>query len=84
MTAKTKTRAPLEFSAQAAARQAPASVKAAQSATREGKAAIPFWVPISARQQLKHLATDLHATAQDCLTEALNDFFIKHGKPPIA
>jgi|APCry1669189241_1035207.scaffolds.fasta_scaffold11138_2 hypothetical protein len=84
MTAKTKTRASLGFSAQAAARQEPASVKTPQSASREGKAAIPFWVPVSARQQLKHLATDLHATAQDCLSEALNDFFIKHGKPPIA
>jgi hypothetical protein len=53
-------------------------------ATRTGRVALPFWVPATARQQLKHTVTDLHMTAQGALTEALNDWFKKHGKPPIA
>ena len=54
------------------------------SATRTGRVALPFWVPAVARQQLKHTITDLNMTAQEALTEALNDWFAKHNKPPIA
>ncbi len=53
-------------------------------ATRTGRVALPFWVPAAARQQLKHTVTDLHMTAQEAMTEALNEWFTKHGKPPIA
>lgn len=53
-------------------------------ASRTGRVALPFWVPATARQQLRHMVIDLHLTAQDALSEALNDWFSKHGKPPIA
>jgi hypothetical protein len=62
----------------------PAEPKTKTPATRTGRVALPFWVPSAARQQLKHTITDLHLTAQEALTEALNEWFIKHGKPPIA
>lgn len=51
---------------------------------REGKTPLPFWVPVSARKQLRILAAELDTTMQACMIEALNDFFGKHGKPPIA
>jgi hypothetical protein len=51
---------------------------------REGKTPLPFWVPVSARKQLRILAAELDTTMQSCMVEALNDFFLKHGKPPIA
>jgi hypothetical protein len=51
---------------------------------RAGKTPLPFWVPVSARKQLRILAAELDTTMQACLLEALNDFFQKHGKPPIA
>jgi hypothetical protein len=51
---------------------------------REGKTPLPFWVPVSARKQLRILAAELDTTMQACMTEALNDFFSKHDKPPIA
>lgn len=53
-------------------------------ASRVGRVALPFWVPPAARVQLKHMVTDMHLTAQDAMTEALNDWFKKNGKPPIA
>ena len=62
----------------------PAEPKTKTPSTRTGRVALPFWVPAAARQQLKHTITDLHLTAQEALTEALNEWFIKHGKPPIA
>jgi len=51
---------------------------------RQGKTPLPFWVPVSARKQLRILAAELDTTMQACMIEALNDFFSKHGKPPIA
>jgi len=51
---------------------------------REGKTPLPFWVPVSARKQLRILAAELDTTMQACMIEALNDFFSKHDKPPIA
>lgn len=56
----------------------------AERPDREGKTPLPFWVPVSARKQLRILAAELDATMQDCMVEALNDFFSKHDKPPIA
>ena len=70
---------------QAAEAKAPATAPLNKTpATRTGRVALPFWVPATARQQLKHTVTDLNLTAQEALTEALNDWFVKHGKPPIA
>ena len=51
---------------------------------REGKTPLPFWVPVAARKQLRILAAELDTTMQACMLEALNDFFNKHSKPPIA
>ncbi|HZC00584.1 MAG TPA: ribbon-helix-helix domain-containing protein [Gammaproteobacteria bacterium] len=51
---------------------------------RVGRTAIPFWVPVAARKQLRLLAAEMDTTQQELLTIALNDFFTKHGKPPIA
>ncbi len=35
-------------------------------------------------KQLKHLATDKGVPVHDVLIEAVNDLFVKYGKPPIA
>lgn len=51
---------------------------------RAGRTAMPFWVPIAARKQLKVMAAEMDTTQQELMTLALNDFFKKHGKPPIA
>jgi hypothetical protein len=53
-------------------------------ADREGRTAMPFWVPIAARKQLRILAAELDTTQQDLMTQALNMLFQQHGKPPIA
>lgn len=37
-----------------------------------------------ALKQLKHLATEEETTSHALLIEALNDLFVKRGKPPIA
>jgi hypothetical protein len=51
---------------------------------RAGRTAMPFWVPIAARKQLRMLAAELDSTQQNLMTEALNMLFQKHRKPPIA
>ena len=51
---------------------------------REGRTAMPFWVPIAARKQLRMLAAELDTTNQHLMTVALNDLFERHGKPRIA
>ena len=75
----------------AAVREAPSKTAAKTSKTplaerpdREGKTPLPFWVPVAARKQLRILAAELDTTMQACMIEALNDFFSKHDKPPIA
>ena len=56
----------------------------AERPDREGTTPLPVWVPVAARKQLRILAAELDTTMQACMLEALNDFFTKHGKPPIA
>ena len=51
---------------------------------RVGKRATLFHLPAAAKKQLAILAIEGETTQQTLLTEALNDFFTKHGKPPIA
>jgi hypothetical protein len=51
---------------------------------RVGRVAIPFWATAAARRQLRMLAAEHDTTQQALLTEALNDLFRKHEKPPIA
>lgn len=73
-----------DFSQAAEAINAPPAQKKQTPSTRTGRVALPFWVPSAARQQLKHMVADLHMTSQEALTEALNEWFSKRGKPPIA
>lgn len=73
------------FSKQARAAEPPPAAndrKAVRS--REGRVTQPFWVTASARVQLKLMIAEMGMTAQDACTEALNDWFAKHGKPRIA
>jgi hypothetical protein len=52
--------------------------------SKNGRAMLPFYVPVAARTQLKMMAIEMNSTQQDLMTSALNDFFQKYGKPPIA
>jgi len=51
---------------------------------RVGKRATLFQLSEAAKKQLAKLAIDEDTTQQALLSEALNDLFRKHGKPPIA
>jgi hypothetical protein len=51
---------------------------------KDGRVMLPFYVPKAARYQLRLMALEADSTQQDMMTEALNDFFVKHGKSPIA
>ncbi len=51
---------------------------------RSGRTAMPFWVSLAARKQLKVMAAEMDTTQQELMRIALNDLFKKHGKPPIA
>lgn len=51
---------------------------------RAGRTAMPFWVSIAARKQLKVMAAEMDTTQQELMRIALNDLFKKQGKPPIA
>jgi hypothetical protein len=51
---------------------------------RTGRQMIPFWAPTPARKQLRVMAAEANTTQQELMTIALNDFFRKHGKEPIA
>lgn len=51
---------------------------------REGKDATLFYLPKAAKKQLAYMAIEEERTQQDMLVEALNDFFKKYGKQPIA
>ncbi|MBA2660586.1 MAG: hypothetical protein H0U72_13930 [Nitrosospira sp.] len=58
--------------------------KIKKKASKNGRAMLPFYVPVAARTQLKIMAVEMNSTQQDLMIAALNDFFQKHGKPPIA
>ena len=51
---------------------------------RAGRAPMPFWTTLAAKKQLRIMAAESDTTQQDLMTEALNNLFQKHGKPPIA
>jgi hypothetical protein len=78
-----KTRAKLGVFSTATAPTEPISTTEKRT-DRAGRTAMPFWVPIAARKQLKVMAAEMDTTQQELMTLALNDFFKKHGKPPIA
>lgn len=58
--------------------------KKEKRADRAGRNLMPFWVASAARKQLKVMAAEMDTTQQELMRIALNDFFKKHGKPPIA
>jgi hypothetical protein len=63
----------------------PAAAKppAAPSA-REGTKTVAGHYPVIVSKQLKQIALDRETTVQELLREALNDFFRKNGRPPVA
>ncbi|MBF0554726.1 MAG: hypothetical protein HQK96_09275 [Nitrospirae bacterium] len=51
---------------------------------RVGKVSMPFWIPKAAKRQLRVMAAEMETTQQQIVADAINDFFKKHGKQPIA
>lgn len=54
------------------------------AATRAGKKKATATLSNEAHRQLKALAVEQGGKIEGLLTEAINDLFRKHGKPPIA
>jgi hypothetical protein len=52
--------------------------------SRIGKRIVAGYFDTAVSRQLRHLSADEDRPIQDLLREALNDFFVKKGKPPIA
>lgn len=51
---------------------------------RTGKRVVAGYFDRAVSKQLRQLALDEDASLQDLLREAINDLFVKRGKPPIA
>lgn len=64
------------------AKDGPAKTVVAPS--RQGKKAIGGFFDPAVSRQLKQLGIDQDKPVQELLREAINDFFQKHGKSPIA
>jgi len=58
--------------------------KTAVAPSRQGKKAIGGFFDPAVSRQLKQLGIDQDNPVQELLREAINDFFKKHGKSPIA
>jgi hypothetical protein len=73
-------------SAQAKPHQAVATpeIKPSRGPSRRAKKTIAGFFDPAASGQLKQLALDEGSNVQDLLREAINDFFEKRGKAPIA
>ena len=52
--------------------------------SRQGKKTIAGHFDPEVSRQFKLLGAESDRSLQDMLSEAINDFFKKHGKPPIA
>lgn len=52
--------------------------------SKKDKRQVPFRMNVTAIKQLEYMAIDMDTTRQALLIEAVNDFFIKYKKPPIA
>ena len=52
--------------------------------SRRGKKALTVHVDPAVVRQLKMLGVEEERSTQAMVAEALNDFFEKHGKPPVA
>ena len=55
-----------------------------QSPSRVGKKPVTVYYDKEAHLQLKILAAETDTTIQELHEQALNDLFVKNGKPPIA
>lgn len=55
-----------------------------QPPSRRGKKPLTVYLDPAVIKQLKMIGLESDSTNQDMVIEALNDFFTKHGKPPIA
>lgn len=60
------------------------SREAEQTPARVGKRQVAAFFAPEVGRSLKVLAAEGDTTVQALMTEALNDLFAKHGKPPIA
>jgi hypothetical protein len=54
------------------------------AATRAGKRKVTATLSVAAHRQLKIMAVEQGGTVEQLLTDAINDLFEKHKKPPIA
>lgn len=63
---------------------APAVSLAKKDETTSSKKQLIYHMQETAKKQFDHLAVELGITKQMLMTEAVNDLFVKHGKPPIA
>ncbi len=52
--------------------------------SRVGKSPVIAYMNRDAIKQLKYLCIEQEITQQDAIIAALNDYFIKHGKPGVA
>lgn len=55
-----------------------------QPPSRRGKKPLTVYLDPAVIKQLKIIGIETETTNQDMVIDALNDFFTKHGKPPIA
>jgi hypothetical protein len=62
---------------------APAKTASVQ-ASRVGKKAMTFYVSPDTHREVRMLALQMDKTGEELFIEAINDLFVKHGKPPIA
>ena len=65
-------------------RNGSAPTKPKQSGSRAGKKPVTIYYSKEAHSQLKILAIERDTTIQGLHEEALNDLFVKNGKPPIS
>jgi hypothetical protein len=51
---------------------------------RKGKRTLSVWLREEAVRQLKGLSAETDRTVEDLMVEAMNDFFVKSGRQPLA
>jgi hypothetical protein len=52
--------------------------------SRVGKANVTGYFPAPVKKQLRIIAAERETTIEDCLAEAINDFFAKNNRPELA
>lgn len=62
----------------------PAAKPALKTVAGDKKKQTIFHMPETAKKQFDHMAIELGKTKQLLMAEAINDLFLKYGKPPIA